>query len=56
MSEIKFGVTINAAPEMLYRSNYDSIKKRAQECERLGYDSLWERITRLSDLNFLSNL
>lgn len=41
MSKIKFGVTINAAPEMIYRSNYDSIKKIAQECERLGYDSLW---------------
>ena len=41
MSKIKFGVTINAAPDMLYRSDYDSIKKIAQECERLGYDSLW---------------
>jgi len=41
MSKIKFGVTINAAPEIQYRSDYDSIKKIAQECERLGYDSLW---------------
>jgi len=41
MSKIKFGVTINAAPDMLYRSDYDSIKKIALECERLGYDSLW---------------
>jgi len=41
MSKIKFGVTINAAPDMLYRSDYDSIKKIAQDCERLGYDSLW---------------
>ncbi len=41
MSKIKFGVTINAAPDMLYRSDYNSIKKIAQECERLGYDSLW---------------
>ena len=41
MSKIKFGVTINAAPDMIYQSNYDSIKKIAQECERLGYDSLW---------------
>ncbi|MHA2394697.1 MAG: TIGR03560 family F420-dependent LLM class oxidoreductase [Promethearchaeota archaeon] len=41
MSKIKFGVTINAAPDMLYRSDYDSIKKIAQECESLGYDSLW---------------
>ncbi|HEA70569.1 MAG: putative F420-dependent oxidoreductase [Candidatus Lokiarchaeum sp. GC14_75] len=41
MSKIKFGVTINAAPDMLYRSDYDSIKKIAQECERLGYYSLW---------------
>jgi alkanesulfonate monooxygenase SsuD/methylene tetrahydromethanopterin reductase-like flavin-dependent oxidoreductase (luciferase family) len=41
MSKIKFGVTINAAPDMLYRSDYDSIKKIALECESLGYDSLW---------------
>ncbi|MCK4286352.1 MAG: TIGR03560 family F420-dependent LLM class oxidoreductase [Candidatus Lokiarchaeota archaeon] len=41
MSKIKFGVTINAAPDMLYRSDYNSIRKIAQECERLGYDSLW---------------
>ncbi|TKJ20954.1 MAG: hypothetical protein CEE43_10825 [Promethearchaeota archaeon Loki_b32] len=41
MSKIKFGVTINAAHEMQYQSNYDSIKKIAQECERLGYNSLW---------------
>ncbi len=41
MSKIKFGVTINAAPDMLYRSDYDSIKKIALECERLGYDSIW---------------
>ena len=41
MRKIKFGVTINAAPDMQYRSDYDSIKKIAQECERLGYDSLW---------------
>ncbi len=41
MSKVKFGVTINATPDMLYRSDYDSIKKIAQECERLGYDSLW---------------
>ena len=41
MSKIKFGVTINATPDMLYRSDYDSIKKIALECERLGYDSLW---------------
>ena len=41
MSKIKFGVTINAAPDMLYRSDYDSIRKIALECESLGYDSLW---------------
>jgi alkanesulfonate monooxygenase SsuD/methylene tetrahydromethanopterin reductase-like flavin-dependent oxidoreductase (luciferase family) len=41
MSKIKFGVTINATPDMLYRSDYDSIKKLALECESLGYDSLW---------------
>ncbi len=41
MSKIKFGVTINAAPDMLYRSDYDSIRKIAIDCERLGYDSLW---------------
>ena len=41
MSKIKFGVTINAAQDMQYKSDYDSIKKIAQECERLGYDSLW---------------
>ncbi|GAG57822.1 unnamed protein product [marine sediment metagenome] len=41
MSKIKFGVTINAAPDMLYRSDYDSIKKIALECESLGYDSIW---------------
>ena len=41
MSKIKFGVTINAAHAMQYQSNYDSIKKIAQECERLGYNSLW---------------
>jgi len=41
MSKIKFGITINAAPDMLYRSDYESIKRIAQECERLGYDSLW---------------
>ncbi|MFW9881097.1 MAG: LLM class flavin-dependent oxidoreductase [Candidatus Thorarchaeota archaeon] len=41
MSKIKFGVTINAAPDMLYRSDYDSIKKIALECEQLGYYSLW---------------
>ncbi len=41
MGKIKFGVTINAAPEMQYRSDYNSIKKIAQECERLGYNSLW---------------
>jgi F420-dependent oxidoreductase-like protein len=41
LSKIKFGVTINAAHEMQYHSNYDSIKKIAQDCERLGYDSLW---------------
>jgi F420-dependent oxidoreductase-like protein len=41
MSKIKFGITIDAAPDMLFRSDYDSIKKRAQEYERLGYDSLW---------------
>ncbi|MFW9867866.1 MAG: LLM class flavin-dependent oxidoreductase [Candidatus Thorarchaeota archaeon] len=41
MSKIKFGVTLDAAPDMLYRSDYDSIKKIALESERLGYDSLW---------------
>ncbi|MHA2128127.1 MAG: TIGR03560 family F420-dependent LLM class oxidoreductase [Candidatus Hodarchaeales archaeon] len=41
MSKIKFGVTINASHDMLYRSDYDSIKKIAQDCERLGYDSIW---------------
>ncbi len=41
MSKIKFGVTINAAADMLYRSDYDAIKKIAQDCERLGYDTLW---------------
>lgn len=41
MSKIQFGVTINASPDMLYRSNYDSIKKIAQDCESLGYDSIW---------------
>ncbi|MFX0081494.1 MAG: TIGR03560 family F420-dependent LLM class oxidoreductase [Candidatus Hodarchaeota archaeon] len=41
MSKIKFGVTINATPDMLYRSDYNSVRKMAQECERLGYDSLW---------------
>ncbi|MFX1574476.1 MAG: TIGR03560 family F420-dependent LLM class oxidoreductase [Promethearchaeota archaeon] len=41
MSKIRFGVTINAAPEMQYRSDYNSVKKIAQDCERLGYDSLW---------------
>ncbi|MHA1915844.1 MAG: TIGR03560 family F420-dependent LLM class oxidoreductase [Promethearchaeota archaeon] len=41
MSKIKFGVTINAAPDMLYRSDYDSIKQIAQDCENLGYDSIW---------------
>lgn len=41
MSEVKFGVSINAAPEMLFESDYDAVKERAQECERLGYDSLW---------------
>lgn len=41
MSKIQFGVTINASPDMLYRSNYNSIKKIAQDCESLGYDSLW---------------
>lgn len=41
MSKIKFGITINASPDMLYRSDYDSIKNLALECERLGYDSLW---------------
>ena len=41
MSKIKFGVTINATQEMLYRSDYDAIKQIAQECEQLGYDSIW---------------
>ena len=41
MSKIKFGVTINASPDMLHRSDYESIKKIAQECETLGYDSIW---------------
>ena len=41
MSKIKFGVTINAAPDMLYKSDYEKIKKIALECESLGYDSLW---------------
>lgn len=41
MSKIKFGVTINAAPDMLYRSDYEKIKKIALECESLGYDSIW---------------
>ncbi len=41
MSKIKFGVTINASPDMLYRSDYDSIKKIALECENLDYDSIW---------------
>ena len=41
MSKIKFGMTIDATPEMLYRSDYDAIKKIAQDCERLGYDSIW---------------
>jgi F420-dependent oxidoreductase-like protein len=41
MSKIKFGITINAAPDMLYRSDYNSIKEIALECEGLGYDSIW---------------
>ncbi|MFX1574479.1 MAG: TIGR03560 family F420-dependent LLM class oxidoreductase [Promethearchaeota archaeon] len=41
MSKIKFGMTINSTPEMLIQSDYDSIKKIAQECESLGYDSIW---------------
>ena len=41
MSKIKFGVTLNASPDMLYRSDYNSIKKIALECESLGYYSLW---------------
>ncbi|MFX1324752.1 MAG: TIGR03560 family F420-dependent LLM class oxidoreductase [Promethearchaeota archaeon] len=41
MTKIKFGVTINASPDMLYRSDYDTIKKIARDCEKLGYDSIW---------------
>jgi F420-dependent oxidoreductase-like protein len=41
MSRIKFGVTINASPDMLYRSDYNTIKQIAQDCESLGYDSVW---------------
>ena len=41
MSKIKFGVTINAVAEMQYRSDYNAIKRIAQECESLGYNSLW---------------
>jgi len=41
MSKIKFGVTIDATPEMLLRADYDSIKKIALQCESLGYYSLW---------------
>lgn len=41
MSRIKFGITINASPDMLYRTDYNEIKKIAQECESLGYDSVW---------------
>lgn len=41
MSKIKFGITLNAAPDMLYRSDYHALKKIAQECESLGYDSVW---------------
>lgn len=41
MSKIKFGVTINAAPDMLYRSDYEAIKKIALDCESFGYDSVW---------------
>ncbi|MFX1569313.1 MAG: TIGR03560 family F420-dependent LLM class oxidoreductase [Promethearchaeota archaeon] len=41
MSKINFGVTINATAEMQYRSDYSAIKRIAQECESLGYNSLW---------------
>ncbi|MFX1385501.1 MAG: TIGR03560 family F420-dependent LLM class oxidoreductase [Promethearchaeota archaeon] len=41
MNKIKFGVTINATAAMQYKSDYNAIKRIAQECESLGYDSLW---------------
>ena len=41
MIKIKFGITINATAEMQYRSDYNAIKRIAQECESLGYNSLW---------------
>ncbi|MHA2399511.1 MAG: TIGR03560 family F420-dependent LLM class oxidoreductase [Promethearchaeota archaeon] len=41
MSKIKFGITINASPDMLYRTDYNAINNIAQECENLGYDSVW---------------
>lgn len=39
--KIKFGVTIDAAPEMLFKADYATINKMAVQCERLGYYSLW---------------
>ncbi|MFW9895901.1 MAG: LLM class flavin-dependent oxidoreductase [Candidatus Thorarchaeota archaeon] len=41
MSKIKFGVTMNATPEILYKADYDAVKQIAVECENLGYDSVW---------------
>jgi len=39
--KIRFGVTIDAAPEMLLKADYAAIKEMAVQCESLGYHSLW---------------
>lgn len=39
--KIRFGVTIDATPEMLLKADYNAIKKMAAQCESLGYYSLW---------------
>lgn len=41
MGKIKFGVTIDAAPEMLIKADYKAIKEVALQCESLGYHSIW---------------
>jgi len=39
--KIRFGVTIDATPEMLLKADYNAIKEMAAQYESLGYYSLW---------------
>lgn len=41
MPRIRFGITIDGAPQMLLKADYNAIRDIAVQCQDLDYDSLW---------------